>query len=112
MIDADTNAFGDYMEALRMPKGTDEEKAARIAAMQKGLKSAIEVPLNTMRFADSAWDAMLETAKYGNISSKSDIEVGAKALETGIWGAWRNVMINMDGIKDAEFKAIQNERSR
>ncbi|MCO5250519.1 MAG: glutamate formimidoyltransferase [Candidatus Kapabacteria bacterium] len=111
MIDADTNAFGDYMEALRMPKGTDEEKAERIAAMQKGLKSAIEVPLNTMRFADSAWEAMLETAKYGNISSKSDIEVGAKALETGIWGAWRNVMINMDGIKDAEFKAIKTKEA-
>lgn len=105
MIDADTNAFSGYMDALRLPKSTDEEKAFRLAAMQDGLKSAIEVPLSTMRIADSAWNAMLETAKYGNYSSKSDVEVGAKALETGIWGAWRNVLINMEKIKDEQFKA-------
>ncbi len=104
MIDADTNAFNGYMNALRLPKTTDEEKAIRTAAIQDGLKSAIEVPLETMRIADSTWDTMLETAKYGNFSSKSDIEVGAKALETGIWGAWRNVLINMEKIKDEQFK--------
>ncbi len=104
MIDADTNAFNDYMEALRMPKNTDEEKAIRSAKMQDGLKKAIEIPLTTMRHGDSAWDMMVECAKYGNIASKSDVEVGARALEVGIWGAYKNVMINMPGIKDEEFK--------
>jgi glutamate formiminotransferase/formiminotetrahydrofolate cyclodeaminase len=104
MIDADTNAFNDYMEALRMPKNTDDEKKIRIERMQAGLKKAIEVPLGTMRLGDSAWDAMLECAKYGNIASKSDVEVGARALETGIWGAYKNVLINLPGIKDEVFK--------
>lgn len=104
MIDADTNAFNDYLEAIRMPKGTDEEKSARHAAMQEGLKKAIYVPLTTMKTAALAWDYMTELAKYGNIASKSDVEVGAKALETGIWGAYKNVLINMPGIEDEQFK--------
>lgn len=104
MIDADTNAFNDYMEALRMPKKTDEEKKLRSEAMQAGLKKAIEVPLSTMRLADAAWEKMLEIAEHGNIASKSDVEVGARALEVGIWGAYKNVLINLPGIKDEEFK--------
>ena len=104
MIDADTNAFNDYLEAVRMPKETKEQQVARNAAMQAGLKKAIEVPLTTMRLGDSAWDSMIELAKYGNIASKSDVEVGSKALETGIWGAYKNVMINLPGIEDKEFK--------
>lgn len=104
MIDADTNAFNDYMEALRMPKNTDEEKSLRVEAMQNGLKKAIEVPLSTMKFGNSAWDKMTEIAQYGNIASKSDIEVGARALEVGIWGAYKNVLINLPGIHDEEFK--------
>lgn len=104
MVDADTNAFNDYLEAIRLPKKTDEEKAKRRAAMQDGLKKAIETPLNVMRYADSAWQWLVETAKYGNIASKSDVEVGAKSLETGIWGAYKNVLINLPGIEDEQFK--------
>lgn len=104
MIDADTNAFNDYLEAVRMPKDSDEEKTARDAALQAGLKKAIEVPMTTMRIGNSAWDMFIECAKYGNIASKSDVEVGARALATGIWGAYRNVLINMPGIKDEKFR--------
>ncbi|MCB2203286.1 glutamate formimidoyltransferase [bacterium] len=104
MIDADTNAFNDYMDALGMPKDTDEQKAARTAAMQEGLKKAVDVPLGTMRIADTCWDAMVEMASHGNMNSKSDLEVGAKALETGSWGAYKNVMINLGSIKDEDFK--------
>lgn len=104
MIDADTNAFNDYMDAIRMPKKTDEDKAARSAAMQEGLKKAIQVPLNTMKIADSAWNKMEVIAEIGNISSKSDVEVGVRALEVGIWAAYKNVMINMKGIKDESWK--------
>ncbi len=104
MIDADTNAFNDYMEALRLPKETREEKAFKHEKLQEGLKKAIDVPLTTMKLADAAWDAMIQIAQYGNIASKSDIEVGAKAMETGIWGAYKNVMINMADIADKDFK--------
>jgi glutamate formiminotransferase/formiminotetrahydrofolate cyclodeaminase len=104
MIDADTHAFNDYMEALRLPKETDEETARRNEALQQGLKKAIEIPMTTMKIADGAWDAMVEAARYANIASRSDIEVGAKSLATGIWGAYRNVLINMKDIDDEKFR--------
>ena len=105
MIDADTSAFNEFMEGLRMPKGTEDEKAARHAKMQAGLKTAINVPLTTMRIGDGAWDSLCEVAKYGNPASKSDVQVGAKALETGIWGAYQNVLINMGDVEDEAYKA-------
>lgn len=120
MIDEDTKAFNDYMEALKLPKNTDEEKSVRNEAMQNGLKKAVEVPLNTMRLANSAWEWMFLVAKYGNIASKSDIEVGVKSLETGIWGAYKNVLINLKSIKDSNYsdqiieevnKIIQNTQN-
>jgi len=46
---------------------------------------------------------MVEMAKYGNIASRSDLEVGAKSLETGIWGAYRNVLINLPTIEEKDF---------
>jgi len=104
LIDADTNAFNDYVEAMRLPKATEREKQVRNAAMQDGLKKAIEVPLTTMRIADSAWNMMVEVARFGNIASKSDVEVGAKSLETGIWGAHKNVLINLKDIQDEAYK--------
>jgi glutamate formiminotransferase/formiminotetrahydrofolate cyclodeaminase len=105
MIDADTAAFNDYMAALGLPKATPAEAEARRRAMQDGLRKAVTVPLSTMRLADRCWDALLEMAAHGNIASRSDLEVGAKALEAGIWGAARNVRINLAEIEDAAFRA-------
>jgi glutamate formiminotransferase/formiminotetrahydrofolate cyclodeaminase len=105
LIDADTAAFNDYMAALALPKDTPERERARQEAAQQGLQKAVEVPLRAMRTADGAWDAMVEMARHGNAASRSDLEVGAKALESGIWGAARNVAINLDGIEDEGFRA-------
>jgi len=104
IIDADTSAFNEYMEGLRMPKRTEAEKQARSAKMQAGLQTAIHVPMSTMKLADEAWNALVLVARHGNPASKSDTQVGAKALETGIWGAYQNVLINMQDIKDRQYK--------
>jgi glutamate formiminotransferase/formiminotetrahydrofolate cyclodeaminase len=104
MIDADTQAFNEYMEGLRMPKDTPQQQATRTTKMQEGLKTAAGVPLKTMQLADRAWDALCDVARYGNIASKSDIQVGASALKTGIWGAYQNVRINAADITDENFK--------
>jgi glutamate formiminotransferase/formiminotetrahydrofolate cyclodeaminase len=103
MIDADTNAFNDYLAAVGRPKETPEQQRTRHDAMQAGLKKAIDVPLGTMRIADRCWEAMVEMAAHGNIASRSDLEVGAKSLETGIWGAWKNVLINLPQVEDEAF---------
>ena len=104
MIDADTDAFNDYVAALGLPKETDEEISFREEQMQLGLKKAIEIPLTTMKLGDGAWDAMLGAAEFTNIASRSDVEVGARALEMGIWGAYKNVVINMADITDETYK--------
>jgi glutamate formiminotransferase/formiminotetrahydrofolate cyclodeaminase len=104
MIDRDKRAFDAYLAAVGMPKDSVEAEAARHAAMQEGLKGAVQVPLEVMRIADRCWEAMAEMAAHGNPASRSDLEVGAKALETGIWGASRNVAINLPGIEDDEFR--------
>jgi glutamate formiminotransferase / formiminotetrahydrofolate cyclodeaminase len=104
MIDADTNAFNDYITALGLPKDTEADRAYRADQLQLGLKKAIDTPLSVMKAADGAWDALAQVAKYGNIASKSDVEVGARALEMGIWGAYKNVRINMTDITDDAYK--------
>jgi glutamate formiminotransferase/formiminotetrahydrofolate cyclodeaminase len=110
MIDADTTAFADYMKALRLPQETEEEQAIRFQRMQDGLKKAVDVPLTTMKIADGTWEALCEVARYGNPASRSDVEVGAKALEAGIWGAHKNVRINLADIEDIAFhKKIRAE---
>ncbi|HKK99158.1 MAG TPA: glutamate formimidoyltransferase [Desulfotignum sp.] len=104
MIDADTNAFNDYITALGLPKDTEADRVYRAEQLQLGLKKAIETPLSVMKTADAAWDALAQVAEYGNIASRSDVEVGARALEMGIWGAYKNVVINMADITDETYK--------
>jgi glutamate formiminotransferase / formiminotetrahydrofolate cyclodeaminase len=111
LIDRDTRAFDAYLAAVGMPKDTPEEKTARHAAMQEGLKAAVRVPLDVMRTADRCWEAMTEMADHGNPASRSDLEVGAKALEAGIWGAFRNVAINLPGIEDEPFRQATTEEA-
>jgi glutamate formiminotransferase/formiminotetrahydrofolate cyclodeaminase len=111
LIDRDTRAFDAYLAAAGMPKDTAEEKAARRAAVQDGLKAAVQVPLEVMRTADRCWEPMAEMAAHGNPASRSDLEVGAKALEAGIWGAFRNVAINLPGIEDEAFRKATTEEA-
>jgi glutamate formiminotransferase/formiminotetrahydrofolate cyclodeaminase len=105
MVDADTNAYNEYMEGLRMPRGTEAEKKARREKLQMGLKTAIRVPLQTMQLGNRVWDPLCDTARHGNPATKSDVRVGARALETGIWGAYQNVLINMVDLEDEAFRA-------
>lgn len=103
-VDADTDAYGDYMKALQLPKETEAQRTARKTAMQEGLKKATRVPLEVMEIADRAWDSMIELARIGQYSSRSDLEVGAKALSACLYGAHRNVLINVDGVDDDGFR--------
>ncbi len=113
MIDADADAYNGYVEAMRMPKDTPERKAARSAKMQEELKTAVNVPLKTMRLGDEVWNSLLEVAENGNPSSASDVLVGAKLLETGVYGAYRNVLVNLEGVADEKYKSeISDEAER
>jgi glutamate formiminotransferase/formiminotetrahydrofolate cyclodeaminase len=105
LVDADTRAFAEYMAALALPAETPAQEAERETAVQDGIRKSVEVPLAVMRQADACWDAMAEMARHGNIVSRSDLEVGARALEVGLWGASRNVAINLGEVRDEAFRA-------
>jgi len=104
LIDSDTEAFNDYMAALKLPKNTNEEMKLREVAMQEGLKTAIGVPMSLVLKANSIWSHLLELAECGNINCKSDLQVAVRCLETAVCGAKHNIEINLLGIKDEEFK--------
>jgi len=103
LIDADSFAYDRVMKVRSMPSSTPEQVAARDAAMEAELKKAAEVPMNTVRVANSVWDTLLELAEFGSLNAKSDLEIAARALELAVWGAQRNVAINIADVKDKEF---------
>ncbi|XP_053143538.1 formimidoyltransferase-cyclodeaminase [Hemicordylus capensis] len=104
MVDADALAFSSYMDAMKLPKNTPEEKERRTAAMQVGLKNAVGAPLSLAEKVHSLWPFLKEMAQHGNLACKSDIQVAAKALEAGVFGAYFNVTINLKDITDDSFK--------
>lgn len=109
-VDADTEAFNGYMDALRLPKNTGEEKAARKAAMQAGLKAAVAVPLATAEQSLAAMKVAGRAAEQGNPASLTDALVGAQAAFTGLRGGLWNVLINLKDIDDAAFVAAHQAR--
>ena len=100
LIDEDTAAFNRIMDCFSLPKGTDEEKAARAAAIEAATLYAAQVPLRTMEAALKALPLALEMAQKGNPASASDAGVAALAAVAGIRGARLNVRINCAGLKD------------
>lgn len=72
--------------------------------MQSTLKNSALVPLNLAVTANKAWPAFKRVAEIGNENCISDLQVGARALETGVWGAYYNVMTNLKDVKDEDFK--------
>jgi len=74
-IDADTEAFNDYMAAMKLPKSSEAEISARDKAMQDGLKSAVQVPFSLASKAFGLFEPLLELSQLGNINCKSDLQV-------------------------------------
>lgn len=110
VIDSDTYAFNDYMAALKLPKETPEDITMRDTAMEAGLKKAISVPMSLAKCVCKLWEPLKELATIGNFGTKSDLQVGIRCLETGVFGAYYNVIINAEGIKDEKYKnGVLNE---
>ena len=101
LIDEDTAAFNRIMDCFSMPKGTEEEKAARTKAIEEATLYAAEVPLRTMEASLKALPLALEMAQKGNPASASDAGVAALAAVAGIQGARLNVRINAASLKDS-----------
>ncbi len=103
LVDEDTAAFNKIMEAMSLPKGTDEEKKARKQAIEIATKYATLVPFQTMQASFTAFDLLKAMAEKGNPNSVSDVGVGVLCTRTAVYGAWLNVKINAKGLEDKPF---------
>ncbi len=103
LVDEDTEAFNRIMAVFAMPKKTDEEKAARAAALEAATLYATQVPLKTMKKAYEVFDLVENMAADGNPASVTDAGVGALAARAAVRGAGLNVRINAAGLKDRQM---------
>lgn len=103
LVDADTASFNGIMQAMGLPKTTEEEKQARKAALQAATRQAIEVPFRVMQCALQSMDLLLAMAQQGNPNSVSDAGVGALCARSAVLGAGLNVKINAMGYEDAAY---------
>ena len=105
LADADSEAFKAVMAAYRLPKATDDEKAARSGAIQLAMRAATVVPLDTLRACAAAIDRAHAVAAHGNRSAASDVGVAIELLKAAADGAAANVRINLTSLKNEGFKA-------
>src|SRR2546430_3929847 len=112
LVDEDTNAFNKVMDAFALPKGSDDEKKSRAAAIESATKDAAEIPLKGMETASKSYELLAEMAAKGNPNSISDVGVGICATRACIDGAALNVRINLGQLKDEKFKSALQEKVR
>ena len=103
LIDRDAEAYDLVVGAYHLPKATDEEKAARTAAIQAALKAATEAPLEVMRLCREALTFAPVVGSLGNANASSDVKVAGGLLRAGLDGARANVEINLGSVKDASY---------
>jgi formiminotetrahydrofolate cyclodeaminase len=94
LVDEDTAAYEAVLSAYRLPKGTDGEKAARKAAIDRAMEGATGVPLETARVCLTVLDAAVEAAVHGNPNAQSDARTAGALAMAGLLGAVENVRIN------------------
>lgn len=103
LVDEDTRAFTEIMNAFGLPKSTEQEIAARTSAIIAATQSATLVPYKVMEVSFNSMEVMLEMAKTGLPASISDAGVGAMCARTAIRGAHLNVRINVKDLDAPEL---------
>lgn len=112
-VDRDSEAYDRVFACFKMPKATDEEKAARSAAIQEATKFAAQVPMEVARRAYGLMDTIAQVARKGNQNAVTDACVAMMAARSAVLAALMNVRINLGSLKDKEFAlAMQAEADR
>ena len=102
---ADADVFNIFMNALGLPKNTDEEKVARTAAIQQAYKDAAMVPFEIGELANQIFDLAELASRKGNQNLITDGIIAAINARAAVKSAFLNVRINLSGIKDESFVA-------
>lgn len=104
IMEEDTEVFLKVMDAFKLPKETEEEKAVRSAKIEESYKLALNVPYKLAEKAYGLYDVLDVAVQYGNINAVSDAGVAALLLHASLESAVLNVKINLSSLKDAEEK--------
>ena len=112
LVDEDTNAFNQIIDGFRMPKDTEEEKIARLKAIENATKYATEIPFRVMETAHQSMEVMQVMLKDGLQNSLSDAGVGILCARAAVLGAYFNVRINAKDIKDRSFAEDVLDRAK
>jgi len=110
LLEADVQVYTSVSKAYKMPRQTEEEKAARRAAIQAALKGATDVPMKVAEACVKVLDLCTPAAEKGNVNAVSDAGVAALMAEAGLRSAALNILINLGAIKDEDF--VKRERAR
>ncbi|MCL2353635.1 MAG: cyclodeaminase/cyclohydrolase family protein [Defluviitaleaceae bacterium] len=111
-IDGDAAAYGGVSAAYKMPKETDEEKAARSEAIQKALKAATLSPLGILESCTKGMELVDMALDRTNPNIIGDLAVAAIQLKSGAESAWINVLVNLPSIKDEGFVAEATKKGQ
>lgn len=112
-IEADTAAFGLVARAYKLPRGTEAEKQARLAAIRAASLGAARAPLEMVRLAARVLDLCTRLAEIGNPRVLSDVVVAAFLARAALHGAAVSVEINLPQLKgDAFWDEARTELDR
>ena len=103
LIDKDSEAYNEVFACFKLPKATDEEKAARSAAIQEATKKAALIPLEVARKALDMMTIIADVVHLGNRNAVTDACVAMMSARSAVLGALLNVRINLGSLKDREF---------
>lgn len=103
-VDLDTDVFNRFIEALRSPKNSDEQKKARDLAIEEASKEATQVPFDVLKKTIGLLQLAKEVALKGNKNSLSDAGVAGLLAQAAAEGAYYNIQINLPNIQDSKFK--------
>ena len=111
LVDRDSEAYTSVLNAYRLPKSTDVEKAARRNAIVTAMRAATDAPLATMRACERAMREATAVAESGAAAAASDVAVAIDLLKTAARGAALNVDTNLADVKDADYVSrVMRER--
>ena len=109
--DRDARSFEGVMKAISLPKNTELQKLKRFERVQAALKKATEVPLQIMELCSELETMATYMAENGNRNSRSDAVVGGILASAALKGAYENLEINLESIKDDAFVEEMNRRA-
>lgn len=100
LVDEDARAYDGVIAAYRLPKGSDDERAARHARIQEALVGAASVPLEMMRQCAGALQLATIVRTLANVHAATDVGVGVELLGAAVRGAALNVGVNVADVDD------------